>query len=539
MILAPRSLTAILAVFLASCLSLRASADDGTSPGGAASEADRARADADTARSIQALLGDDWKVSREAEKALEHRGALGARIVLRSRATDPSARHRERLDRVLRSVVSALVIEIQRPLLEGGDPFSTASALAGDGAACIDVSDDAAIGSEALTEAQIDEAGIVGQDEPRSGRESKLRARAAREALLLLGPPAVGIALEVPPVRKFETERALFSVLRAVYERESARARAAAGDAAAVNAFREAWRGAADLAAPFLALGIDPENERRDSVRALFQLVRDDALDESLKDLGSEDPDRRESSQDALARLGHLARPALERIARGDDKAHASPEAKLSAERLANRIRYRLSPALVRKLGHEMEGYAALPLDKRRSRAFELERLGGADAVPALRALLTEEPSDEVRAACAIGLYKQGDWVGAEWLQVHGQRVSLISSREKAALILDQGNKYLTARKYAQAEAQYKQVLAIEPQNSVALYNLACTYSLSGRTDEAIDYLKQAIAAGFDDDTHMEQDQDLDPIRDDPRYKQVREALKAKKAKARGEGEPR
>jgi tetratricopeptide (TPR) repeat protein len=477
--------------------------------------------------------GDDWKASENAERALERRGVLGARSALAARAKARSAKARERLERVIRSVVSALVLDLQRPLLEPAARHAAAAAVGG-AIASLDPSGEASIGSETVTEAELDQSGQIGREEPKSGYEARLRARGARAALASLGPAGLGVALEVPPVRPLAVERQLYVIFAEVYEREARRALKAAGHADEARALREAYWGRSDLAVMTVAEGMrDP----REPVRSLFQTLRDDALVHALTDLDAADPDQRESAQDELYRLSDLARPTLDRIARGDDKAHASAESRLSAARLSRRIRFRLSRALVRKLGHELEGYAELPFDKRRSVAFELERLGGQDAVPALRALLVEEPTEEVRAVAALGLYKQNDWVGAEWLHVHGQTVNLISKRDLAGLILDQGNKYLQAKKFEQAEKQYRQVLEIEPKNEVALYNLACCYSLWGRTDEAIDYFKRSIEAGFDDVDHMEKDTDLDPIRDDPRYKAAIDALKAKKAKDRGDTE--
>src|SRR5581483_6747351 len=232
--------------------------------------------------------------------------------------------------------------------------------------------------SEQATAAEIEGAGASGREEPKSGLDAKLRARAARGGLAALGPQAVGLALEVPPVRPPAAMYLLALLGHDVYEQEAARI------LTREKGLRESWRGKADLAAEFVISGIrDP----REPVRAFFQGVRDDALELALASLDAKDPDRRECSQDELYRLGELAKNRLEFVAKGDDPALRSAEARVSAERLAHRIEFRPSRALLRKLGHELEGYSELPFDKRRSLAFELERLGGQDAVPALRQL--------------------------------------------------------------------------------------------------------------------------------------------------------
>jgi tetratricopeptide (TPR) repeat protein len=161
----------------------------------------------------------------------------------------------------------------------------------------------------------------------------------------------------------------------------------------------------------------------------------------------------------------------------------------------------------------------------------ELERLGGAHAIPALRALLREEASDEVRAVAAIGLFRQGDPTGAEWLALHGGGIPLVrlSKRDLSAIFMDQGLRYLTLSRFERAEAEFKQVLELEPKNEIAWYNLACTYSRWGKLDLAFEHLQAAIECGFDDVSHMEKDPDLAPMRGDPRYRALIDGIQARR----------
>src|SRR5690606_12307563 len=57
------------------------------------------------------------------------------------------------------------------------------------------------------------------------------------------------------------------------------------------------------------------------------------------------------------------------------------------------------------------------------------------------------------------------------------------------------------------------------PQQAVSYYNLACTYSLGERTDEAVQMLRAAFERGFVDLAHMSRDMDLDPIRRTPAFR--------------------
>jgi tetratricopeptide (TPR) repeat protein len=67
--------------------------------------------------------------------------------------------------------------------------------------------------------------------------------------------------------------------------------------------------------------------------------------------------------------------------------------------------------------------------------------------------------------------------------------------------------------KAAKAEQSY------QPQ---IYYNLACLCALRDEPDRAVDYLKRAMDAGFDDFDLLNYDGDLDSIRDDLRFKALR-----------------
>lgn len=57
-------------------------------------------------------------------------------------------------------------------------------------------------------------------------------------------------------------------------------------------------------------------------------------------------------------------------------------------------------------------------------------------------------------------------------------------------------------------------------------YNLACGYSLLGQKEKAVDFLREAVEAGYTDLQHMESDTDLDSIRSTQGYKQIAERVK-------------
>ena len=73
----------------------------------------------------------------------------------------------------------------------------------------------------------------------------------------------------------------------------------------------------------------------------------------------------------------------------------------------------------------------------------------------------------------------------------------------------------------------YKDDQDLEEQSNL-YYNKACFYSLVGKTDEAIEYLKKSLENGWRDFSHIGYDPDLDAIRELPKFKELIKEYKAK-----------
>jgi adenylate cyclase len=63
-----------------------------------------------------------------------------------------------------------------------------------------------------------------------------------------------------------------------------------------------------------------------------------------------------------------------------------------------------------------------------------------------------------------------------------------------------------------------KRAVAMEPDDSAVLYNVACVYALLGLHDSAIDCLERAVQNGFGHWDWIAHDSDLDPLRGHPRF---------------------
>jgi tetratricopeptide (TPR) repeat protein len=71
-----------------------------------------------------------------------------------------------------------------------------------------------------------------------------------------------------------------------------------------------------------------------------------------------------------------------------------------------------------------------------------------------------------------------------------------------------------------------EQLARLRPTDPTVLYNLACSYALTGDTDSAFAALHRALDAGYDDFKWLAQDPDLECVRNHPDYATVRAKVK-------------
>jgi adenylate cyclase len=70
-----------------------------------------------------------------------------------------------------------------------------------------------------------------------------------------------------------------------------------------------------------------------------------------------------------------------------------------------------------------------------------------------------------------------------------------------------------------------ERAMQLAPRDPATLYNAACLFSLMGEIDKAFECLNRAVEHGFANRTWTENDPDLDPIREDPRYEELLKGL--------------
>lgn len=74
---------------------------------------------------------------------------------------------------------------------------------------------------------------------------------------------------------------------------------------------------------------------------------------------------------------------------------------------------------------------------------------------------------------------------------------------------------------YAEVADRLAAIVAASPQYPMLFFNLACCESQCGRTSDALEHLRHAIAMSEEFRVTAKTDSDLDPIRDEPAFQQL------------------
>jgi tetratricopeptide (TPR) repeat protein len=78
----------------------------------------------------------------------------------------------------------------------------------------------------------------------------------------------------------------------------------------------------------------------------------------------------------------------------------------------------------------------------------------------------------------------------------------------------------------SERSAYYAQrAMAVDPEDPMMLYNVACAYSILGQTADCLEALQQAVSKGWSDKDWLQHDSDLDTIRNEPKYLAIVQAM--------------
>ena len=124
--------------------------------------------------------------------------------------------------------------------------------------------------------------------------------------------------------------------------------------------------------------------------------------------------------------------------------------------------------------------------------------------------LLVAQSYDRLgRTADADAARRRGIEIAQERLNVYPDDVRPLYMGANALLMLGEIDKSLEWSNLA---------LSMEPDEPLVLYNVACVYSLAGMLEEAMEHLEGAVRAGLRHGGWLEHDDNLDPLREHPRF---------------------
>lgn len=145
-------------------------------------------------------------------------------------------------------------------------------------------------------------------------------------------------------------------------------------------------------------------------------------------------------------------------------------------------------------------------------------------ALSELKTAVDLDPSDNdsmYRVACIYSLQDKPE-PALRWLERaidNGFAESLQPDPSPVHALL--GICHLQNGAYEQALSELNTAVEINPSDFSSMYNIACAYSLQDKPEPALEWLERAVDKGFSDFEHMEQDPDLDNIREFTAYGEI------------------
>lgn len=95
--------------------------------------------------------------------------------------------------------------------------------------------------------------------------------------------------------------------------------------------------------------------------------------------------------------------------------------------------------------------------------------------------------------------------------------------------LIELGDAYTRNGDYARGLELDLRLAQLKPDNEMVRYNLACSYALTGQTDNALRNLCKAVDLGYNDVDHLCKDHDLAVLKADPRFQTLVQKLVERK----------
>lgn len=88
------------------------------------------------------------------------------------------------------------------------------------------------------------------------------------------------------------------------------------------------------------------------------------------------------------------------------------------------------------------------------------------------------------------------------------------------------GGLYTRQGRIADGLKMDRKLVKLQPDNATAHYNLACSLALSKRKNDALRELREAVQLGYRDFDWMQQDPDLEALKQHPEFQALLKTLK-------------
>jgi tetratricopeptide (TPR) repeat protein len=95
------------------------------------------------------------------------------------------------------------------------------------------------------------------------------------------------------------------------------------------------------------------------------------------------------------------------------------------------------------------------------------------------------------------------------------------------------GDDYTQRGRFSEGLRVDQQLSKLKPADPLVYYNLACSYSLTGKVEAAVLALDRAITLGYHDFKWIARDPDLESLRTHPLFKRIRSRIRSMQIKIR------
>ena len=144
-------------------------------------------------------------------------------------------------------------------------------------------------------------------------------------------------------------------------------------------------------------------------------------------------------------------------------------------------------------------------------------------AVSSFEAACRVRPEDyqspALLAQAYVGLGRKEEAIKAKWKSLDLIETHLQRNPEDARALYLGAAGLIELGKKEQGLDWANRALAMGPDDALILYNVACVYSHAGALDLALDCLERSVSRGMAHKEWIENDTDLDPLRDQARFK--------------------